>query len=92
MTSRTEQTLTYVVLGAFSLLAMLPIVGIVFTALQSPDEITQFGSFGGWHFENFTTAWEDANFGTYLKSSVIVTCRWWPSRCCSRCCRAMPSG
>ena len=73
MTSRTEQTLTYAVLGAFSLLALLPIVGIVFTALQDPDEITRFGSFGGWHFENFTTAWEDANFGSYLKSSVIVT-------------------
>ena len=39
VTSRTEQTLAYVVLGAFSLIALLPIVGIVFTALQDPDEI-----------------------------------------------------
>jgi raffinose/stachyose/melibiose transport system permease protein len=72
MTSRTEQTVGYVVLGVFSLIALLPIAGIVFTALQDPDGGASFGSFDGLHFGNFKDAWEEGNFGTYLKSSVLV--------------------
>ena len=72
MNSRGEQTLGYVVLGAFSLIALAPIVGILLTALQDPDGGAVFGTFDGLHFGNFQTAWEEANFGQYLKSSVIV--------------------
>ena len=56
MTSRTEQTFGYVVLGVFSLIALLPIAGIVFTALQNPDGGASFGSFDGLHFSNFKAA------------------------------------
>jgi raffinose/stachyose/melibiose transport system permease protein len=73
MTSRRELTLTYVVLGAFSLIALAPVVGIVLTALQDPDGLATFGSFNGLHPSNFVDAWEDGNFGPYLRSSVIVT-------------------
>jgi raffinose/stachyose/melibiose transport system permease protein len=73
VTSRAEQTLGYVILGVFSLIALLPIAGIIFTSLQDPDGVASFGSFNGLHFENFKTAWEDGNFGSYLKSSVIVS-------------------
>jgi raffinose/stachyose/melibiose transport system permease protein len=72
MTSRGEQTLGYVVLGVFSLIALLPIAGIVFTALQDPNGGASFGSFDGLHFGNFKDAWEQGHFGSYLKSSVIV--------------------
>jgi raffinose/stachyose/melibiose transport system permease protein len=72
MTSRGEQTLTYGVLGAFSLLALAPIVGILFTALQDPHGLASFGTFDGFHFGNFKTAWEEGNFGSYLRSSAIV--------------------
>jgi raffinose/stachyose/melibiose transport system permease protein len=72
MTSRTEQTLGYVVLGVFSLIALLPIAGIVFTALQDPNGGAGFGSFDGLHFGNFKDAWDEGHFGSYLKSSVIV--------------------
>jgi raffinose/stachyose/melibiose transport system permease protein len=72
MTSRGEQTLSYVVLGVFSIIALYPIVGIVFTALQNPDGGASFGSLDGLHFGNFADAWRDGNFGSYLKSSVIV--------------------
>jgi raffinose/stachyose/melibiose transport system permease protein len=72
MTSRGEQTLTYGVLGAFSLLALAPIVGILFTALQDPHGLASFGTFDGFHFGNFKTAWEEGNFGSYLRSSTIV--------------------
>lgn len=73
MTSRSEQTLAYVVLGAFSLIALLPIVGIVFTALQDPNAGATFGTYDGLHFGNFADAWDEGHFGTYLKSSVLVT-------------------
>jgi raffinose/stachyose/melibiose transport system permease protein len=73
MTSRSEQSATYAIFGIFSLFALAPIVGIVLTALQDPGAGHAFGSFGGLHFDNFKRAWEDANFGSYLRSSVIVT-------------------
>jgi raffinose/stachyose/melibiose transport system permease protein len=72
MTSRSELSLTYAVLGIFTLFALAPIVGIVFTALQSPDGSAVFGSFDGVHLGNFKRAWEEGHFGTYLKSSVLV--------------------
>ena len=73
MTSRAEQSLGYVILGVFSLIALLPIVGILFTSLQDPDGIASFGALNGLHFENFKTAWVEGNFGSYLKSSIIVS-------------------
>jgi raffinose/stachyose/melibiose transport system permease protein len=72
VTSRSEQTLGYVILGLFSIFALVPIVGIVFTALQPDGSGAAFGSFSGLHFGNFKAAWVDANFGQYLKSSLIV--------------------
>ena len=72
MTSRNEQTVTYAVLGLFTLLALAPVVGILFTALQDPNGGAVFGSFDGLHFGNFKDAWQEGNFGTYLKSSVLV--------------------
>ncbi|WP_028061400.1 carbohydrate ABC transporter permease [Candidatus Solirubrobacter pratensis] len=72
MTSRNEQTVTYAVLGLFTLLALAPIVGILATAVQDPSGGASFGSFDGIHLGNFKTAWEEGHFGSYLRSSVIV--------------------
>jgi raffinose/stachyose/melibiose transport system permease protein len=73
MTSRREQSLTFTVLGVFSLIAMLPIVGILVTAVQDPAGLGSFGSFDGIHLGNFADAWSEGNFGAYLRSSAIVT-------------------
>jgi raffinose/stachyose/melibiose transport system permease protein len=73
VTSRRDLSLTYAILGAFSLIAILPVAGIVFTAVQDPDALAAFGSFQGIHLGNFADAWRDGNFGTYLRSSAIVT-------------------
>ena len=73
MTNSREQAIAYTILSAFSLFALLPIVGIVFTALQDPNAGATFGTFDGLHFGNFADAWDEGHFGTYLKSSVIVT-------------------
>jgi raffinose/stachyose/melibiose transport system permease protein len=72
MTSRRDQSLTLVILGVFSLIAILPIVGILVTAVQDPSGVTTFGSFDGIHLGNFGDAWTQGHFGTYLKSSLIV--------------------
>src|SRR6185369_5180372 len=72
MTSRRDVSVTYAVLGVFSLIAILPVVGIVLTALQDPDGLATFGSFDGVHLGNFADAWREGNFGSYLRSSVIV--------------------
>ena len=73
MIARRDQTFTYVLLGVFSLVALLPVVGIVVTALQDPGSAARFGTLHGLSLENFATAWDEANFGQYLKSSVLVT-------------------
>jgi raffinose/stachyose/melibiose transport system permease protein len=72
MIARREQALSYTILGLFSLLALAPIVGIVLTALQSPDSVRAFGALDGVHLGNFSKAWDQGNFGSYLKSSAIV--------------------
>jgi raffinose/stachyose/melibiose transport system permease protein len=72
MTQRREQAMAFTILGAFSLIALLPIVGIVLTALQDPKGLDAYGSFDGLHFDNFRRAWVDGHFGPYLRSSGIV--------------------
>jgi raffinose/stachyose/melibiose transport system permease protein len=73
VTSRRELSLTYAILGAFSLFAILPIVGILFTAVQDQGALAAFGTLHGVHLGNFGDAWRDGNFGSYLRSSAIVT-------------------
>jgi raffinose/stachyose/melibiose transport system permease protein len=73
VTSRRELAFGYVILGAFSLIALLPLVGIVLTSLQNQGDVATFGSFDGIHLANFRAAWQDGHFGEYLKSSAIVT-------------------
>jgi raffinose/stachyose/melibiose transport system permease protein len=72
MIDRREQALTYALLGVFSLIAMVPIAGIVLTALQQPGQLATFGEPNGFHLSNFTHAWDEGNFSQYLRSSAIV--------------------
>jgi len=72
MIDRREQALTYTLLGVFSLIALVPIVGIVVTALQARGGATSFGVPDGLNFGNFATAWDEGNFSSYLRSSLIV--------------------
>ena len=72
MIDRREQALTYLLLGVFSLIALVPIAGIVLTALQNPGQLASFGELNGLHFGNFATAWDEVHFSTYLRSSAIV--------------------
>jgi raffinose/stachyose/melibiose transport system permease protein len=69
---RREQVLTHVVLGVFALLALVPLAGIVLTALHPPGSDAAFGAPSGFSLDNFATAWEEGNFGAYLRSSAVV--------------------
>jgi raffinose/stachyose/melibiose transport system permease protein len=72
MTNQREQYLTYLLLGVFALIALVPIAGILLTALQDRESLSTFGTPSGLNFDNFADAWREGNFGDYLRSSVIV--------------------
>lgn len=65
--SRWERAGTYLVLVLFAGYALYPVGWILLTALRS-DTAGQ----GGWHPENFVTAWTQGRFGDYLGTSVLV--------------------
>src|SRR5207247_1800188 len=67
------QAFAYAILGAFSLIALAPIAGIVLTSVQNQAHVDTFGSFDGVHLSNFRDAWDQGHFGSYLRSSAIVT-------------------
>lgn len=69
MISTTERVGSYLVLGLAAVIALYP-MGLILTTAVGPDQV---GASGGLHLENFATAWDRGNFGTYLKNSVIVS-------------------
>ncbi len=73
MISRTERTLNYAILFAFAAAAFFPVAGILLIALRPPDGgSTVLGMPTRLYFENFSLAWSQGNFASYLQSSVIV--------------------
>ena len=67
-TSSVERALTYGVLIIAAGFALYPMGLILYTAVQ-PENITASGI----DFGNFATAWDRGRFGSYLKTSVIVS-------------------
>jgi len=72
--SRTERTLSYLILAVFSVVIVLPLMGLLLTALQEPTGVSSgLGVPTELHFANFSRAWTQGNFASYIRSSVIVT-------------------
>lgn len=72
--ARAERGVNYAILIIFTVIALVPILGIL-TSAFTPSTASSTG-FSiphtlAWH--NFLTAWNRGHFGTYLKSSLIVT-------------------
>ena len=65
---------TYVVVGAFLLIALLPVVIIVLTAFKDSTELTKgvFNLPKEWRWSNFAAAWTEGHFQQYFISSVVV--------------------
>ncbi|MEU1600983.1 carbohydrate ABC transporter permease [Streptomyces sp. NPDC005708] len=73
MISRRERALNYAILTAFAALALVPLLGVVTSALTP---VAQSSPSFTWphHLDwgNFATAWRQGHFATYLTSSVVV--------------------
>lgn len=66
--------MTYAILVVFSVIALVPVLGVLSTAFSNPKSLsTGFALPDGLHWSNFAEAWTRGHFGTYLQSSVIVT-------------------
>ncbi len=71
---KARTALTYALLTLFLLAALMPFIGIFFTAFKTTSELAA-GPFAlpeTWRWQNFVDAWEGAQFGRYFRSSVIV--------------------
>jgi raffinose/stachyose/melibiose transport system permease protein len=72
--SRAQIVMNYVLLSVFALIAVYPLVGIVLASLYpSGTQPNGFSLPPSLHPGNFVTAWTDGHFGTYFRSSVIVS-------------------
>jgi len=68
-TSSVERAVTYAVLAVASFLALYP-VGLILVKAVQPDAV---GASAGFDLGNFADAWDQGQFGSYLRTSVIVT-------------------
>lgn len=73
--SRGERTANYLILAAFALFAIIPILTILQAALGPGDSAGTGGtaSFAGLHLGNFTEAWRVGHFGQYMRMSFMVS-------------------
>lgn len=71
-TSALERSVNYIVLIAFAIFAIGPILTILKTALgpENPDAAANGTTF---HFENFANAWTEGGLGGHLVTSVLVS-------------------
>jgi raffinose/stachyose/melibiose transport system permease protein len=71
MISRRERVMNYVLLAVVSIAVIFPLVWVLLDALSpSPAATIDVGHL---QWANFITAWRQAGFGQYLKSSLIIT-------------------
>ena len=65
----------YVVLGLMAVVFLYPVLLMVLTSFKSTPEIFRnpFGLPEGWSLDTFRRVWDRANFGLYLRNSVLIT-------------------
>jgi raffinose/stachyose/melibiose transport system permease protein len=73
--SRAERTGNYVILVAFAVFALTPVLTVLGAALGPDDAAggTPTGGVLGLHPENFVHAWDIGHFGSYLRTSLLVS-------------------
>lgn len=69
-----QKVLTYGVLVAFLLIAVMPFVGNLFTSLKTRPELSQglFALPDSWQWSNYSEAWDGARFGDFFVNSIFV--------------------
>ncbi len=73
--SSTERAANYLILGVVALFAVYPILTILVSALGPDDsaDAVPTATFAGLHIGNFASAWDIGHFGTYLRTSLLVS-------------------
>lgn len=71
----TARVVIYLVLGLMAAVFLYPVVLMVLTAFKSTPEIFRnpFGPPESWSLDTFRRVWERANFGLYLRNSLLIT-------------------
>lgn len=73
MIGRSERIVGYVILTVASVVAVLPLLGVMVMGLNSPDSASDTPSLtDARHFGNFTAVWQQAGFGSALRASAII--------------------
>ena len=73
MSARVGMGLRYGVLVVMATMVLLPLAGIVLTALHSPSEqVSGLSIPEHWSWENFKLAWAQGNFTNLMRSSVLI--------------------
>jgi raffinose/stachyose/melibiose transport system permease protein len=67
--------LAHLILAAYSITVVFPIILVIFNSFKSTKEIfsSPYGLPTSISFDNYINAWETANFGVYFKNSIFVT-------------------
>ncbi|HET6698354.1 MAG TPA: carbohydrate ABC transporter permease [Nocardioidaceae bacterium] len=74
ITSRWERAAAYLILAVFTVLALVPVIQILATALSSATSLSTGRLVpDGLHWGNFVDAWQRGHFGSYMRSSAIVS-------------------
>jgi raffinose/stachyose/melibiose transport system permease protein len=71
----TARVVIYLVLGLMAAVFLYPVLLMVLTAFKSTPEIFRnpFGPPESWSLDTFRSVWERANFGLYLRNSLLIT-------------------
>jgi raffinose/stachyose/melibiose transport system permease protein len=74
MITRRDQTMGYVILGIASLIALLPVIGVIMLAVgPQTNPAGGFSLPSQLHLSNISTAFSQAAFGPALRTSAIIT-------------------
>ena len=70
-----SKTLTYLLLSAFAVTTLFPLVWMLYSSFKTNQEITlnTFTLPKALHFENYIEAWQTAKIGVYFLNSIIVS-------------------
>ena len=70
-----RQSVTYIFLGLFALIVLLPLIWITLSAFKDEAQIGSdpFGFPETFDYMNFVNAWTKANMGGYFLNSIILT-------------------
>ena len=72
-TGALERTVTYLVLGCFAVLALIPLVGVLLAAMHpSGALLSGFSLPSSLSFDTFRLAWNEGQFSSLMTSSMIV--------------------